>query len=73
MVFQDNILFDTSLLENIRVSRPNAALEEVENAGRQAGIHDTLMRLPEGYETHAGERGGRLSGGEASGSPWPAP
>jgi ATP-binding cassette subfamily B protein len=64
MVFQENILFDTSLIENLRLGSPNAPLEEVEEAARQAGIHDTLMRLPQGYETQAGERGGRLSGGE---------
>jgi ATP-binding cassette subfamily B protein len=64
IVFQENVLFHTSLLENIRAGRPNAPLAEVEEAARQAGIHDTLMRLPQGYETQAGERGGRLSGGE---------
>jgi ATP-binding cassette subfamily B protein len=64
IVFQENLLFRTSLLENIRMGRPNAPLADVEEAARMAGIHDTLMRLPEGYDTQAGERGGRLSGGE---------
>ena len=64
VVFQENLLFRTSLLENIRMGRPNAPPAEVEAAARMAGIHDTLMRLPEGYETQAGERGSRLSGGE---------
>jgi ATP-binding cassette subfamily B protein len=64
IVFQESLLFQTSLLENIRAGRPGASLAEVEEAARQAGIHDTVKRLPEGYETQAGERGGRLSGGE---------
>ena len=64
MVFQENLLFRTSLLENIRMGRPNAALADVQAAARQAGIHDTVMRLPEGYETQAGERGSGISGGE---------
>src|SRR5262249_25648804 len=57
-------LFRTSLFENIQMSYPNASIEDVEEAARQAGIHDAIMRLPEGYESQAGERGGRLSGGE---------
>jgi ATP-binding cassette subfamily B protein len=64
IVFQENLLFRTSLLGNIRMGRPNAPLADVEEAALMAGIHDALMRLPEGYDTHAGERGGRLSGGE---------
>jgi ATP-binding cassette subfamily B protein len=64
IVFQESLLFRTSLLENIRMGRPDASLADVEEAARLAGIHETLMRLPEGYETQAGERGGRLSGGE---------
>jgi ATP-binding cassette, subfamily B, bacterial len=52
------------MLENIRMGRANASLAEVEEAAQMAGIHDTLMRLSEGYETQAGERGSRLSGGE---------
>ena len=64
IVFQENLLFHTSLFENIRTGRPNAPVADVEEAARQAGIHDTLMGLEAGYETQAGERGGRLSGGE---------
>lgn len=64
IVFQESLLFQTSLFENIRTGRPTAAVEEVEEAARQAGIHDTLMALEAGYQTQAGERGGRLSGGE---------
>jgi ATP-binding cassette subfamily B protein len=64
IVFQENLLFRVSLAENIRMGRPNAPDASVEDAARQAGIHETLMRLPEGYQTQAGERGARLSGGE---------
>ena len=64
IMFQENLLFRTSLLQNIRMGRPNAPIADVEESARAAGIHDTLQRLPEGYETQAGERGSRLSGGE---------
>jgi ABC-type multidrug transport system fused ATPase/permease subunit len=62
IVFQENVLFRDSLAGNIRMGKPNAADDSV--AARQAGIHDVLMRMPEGYQTQAGERGSRLSGGE---------
>ncbi len=64
VVFQENLLFSGSLAENIRMGRPSASDGAVEEAARQAGIHQTLQRLPEGYQTEAGERGARLSGGE---------
>jgi ATP-binding cassette subfamily B protein len=64
VVFQDNFLFNTSLRENIRIGRPDAADPEVESAARAAEIHDFISGLPQGYETSAGERGGRLSGGQ---------
>ena len=64
VVFQENLLFRTTLRENIRMGRPDATDDEVQQAARQAGIHDTLMQQPAGYDTQAGERGGRLSGGQ---------
>jgi len=64
VVFQDSFLFDTTLLENIRLGRPDATDEEVEAAARAAEIHDFIQSLPDGYRTMAGERGGRLSGGQ---------
>lgn len=64
VVFQENLLFSTSLLENIRMGREDASDAEVMEAATQAGIHDVLMQLPEGYATQAGERGSRLSGGQ---------
>lgn len=64
IVFQENLLFRTSILENIRMGRSDASDDEVMEAAKLAGIHDTLMQLPDGYATQAGERGGRLSGGQ---------
>lgn len=51
---QDTYLFNDSLLNNIRIGKPEATLDEVENAAKRAGIHELIMSLPEGYETKAG-------------------
>jgi ATP-binding cassette subfamily B protein len=64
VVFQENVLFNTTIRENIRVGRPEATDAEVEAAARAAEIHDFIAGLPGGYETLTGERGGRLSGGQ---------
>jgi ATP-binding cassette subfamily C protein CydD len=58
-------LFYGSVLENIRLARPGASREEVEEAAELAGAAEFVRRLPQGYETGIGERGARLSGGEA--------
>jgi len=58
-------LFHGSVLENIRLARPEASQEEIENAAEVAGAAKFIRELPEGYETRVGERGLRLSGGEA--------
>jgi ATP-binding cassette subfamily C protein CydD len=58
-------LFYGSVLENIRMARPEATREEVEEAARLAGAEEFIGRLPGGYDTQIGERGVRLSGGEA--------
>ena len=58
-------LFYGSVLENIRLARPGARREEVERAAELAGAAEFIRHLPEGYETQIGERGSRLSGGEA--------
>lgn len=63
-VFQENYLFNTSIRENIRLGRPSATDEEIEDAARAAEIHDMILSLPDGYETLVGEGGGRLSGGQ---------
>jgi ATP-binding cassette, subfamily B, bacterial len=64
IVPQDNTVFSTSALENIRYGRPEASDEEVYEAARAAFAHDFLAALPEGYATYLGERGVRLSGGQ---------
>jgi ATP-binding cassette subfamily C protein CydD len=58
-------LFHWSVLENIRLARPDASREEVERAAKLAGVEAFVRRLPGGYGTSVGERGVRLSGGEA--------
>jgi len=64
VVFQDNFLFNMSIRENIRLGRPAATDAEVENAANNAEIHDFILTLPDGYNTPAGERGSRFSGGQ---------
>lgn len=64
VVLQDNMLFRISVRENIRCARPGATDEEVEYAAMQAGIHDFILGLPNGYDTRAGGRRGRFSGGQ---------
>lgn len=63
-VTQDNFLFRCSLLENIRLGKPDAAEEEMIDAAKKARCHDYIMALPNGYDTVVGEGGGTLSGGE---------
>ena len=57
-------LFSASIAENIAYARPDATLEEVQEAARHAQAHDFIARLPEGYDTQVGERGLTLSGGQ---------
>jgi ATP-binding cassette subfamily B protein len=64
VVFQESFLFDQSVRDNIRMGWPAASDAEVEAAARAAQIHDVILRLPQGYDTQIGERGGRLSGGQ---------
>jgi ATP-binding cassette subfamily B protein len=64
VVFQENILFRTTIEENLRLGAPEVGGAGIQAAARTAGIHDLVMRLPQGYQTEAGERGGRFSGGE---------
>ncbi|PJZ71123.1 ABC transporter permease [Leptospira perolatii] len=64
IVFQDTYLFHSSILENIRMGRPDASAEEAIEAAKLAEIHEFICSLPEGYETILGEKGTRLSGGE---------
>ena len=64
MVQQDVYLFCGSIRENIAYGKPDATMEEIEDAAKKANIHDFIMELPDGYETFVGERGTRLSGGQ---------
>ncbi len=64
MVFQDNYLFNTTILENLRMGDPAAKMDQVEAAARAAEIHDFISAQPAGYNTVVGERGSQLSGGQ---------
>ena len=64
MVFQDVVLFDDTVMENIRLGRRGASDEEVRAAARAANCEEFVRRLPRGYDTPIGENGARLSGGE---------
>ncbi|KAG2430405.1 hypothetical protein HXX76_009930 [Chlamydomonas incerta] len=65
MVPQDTVLFNDTIMHNIRYGNLSASDEQVQEAARMACIHDTIVnRFPKGYNTVVGERGLRLSGGE---------
>lgn len=64
IVFQDVVLFNTSVLENIRIGRLDATDDEVKHAAELAGCDGFVSHLPDGYGTAIGENGARLSGGE---------
>ena len=64
MVFQDVVLFDDTVMENIRLGRHGATDEEVIRAARAANCEEFVSKLPKGYETPIGENGAKLSGGE---------
>ena len=63
-VDQETFLFDETILDNIRIGCPEASFEDVKKAARVAGCDEFISALPQGYDTRAGEAGGRLSGGE---------
>lgn len=64
IVLQETTLFSGTIRENIAFGKPEATLEEIENAARAAAAHDFIMSFPDGYDTHVGERGQTLSGGQ---------
>jgi ATP-binding cassette subfamily B protein len=64
VVFQENMLFNMSIRENIRLGKEGATDEEVVAAARKAEIHRYIMSLPQKYDTLVGERGDTLSGGQ---------
>ncbi len=63
-VFQNVYLFNDTIANNIRFGQPDAPMEKVIKAAKQACCHDFIMKLPEGYDTVIGEGGASLSGGE---------
>ena len=64
VVPQDSVLFNDTLIENVRYGRPDASDEEVKRAIKMAHLQEFIESLPKGYETQVGERGLKLSGGE---------
>jgi ATP-binding cassette subfamily B protein len=64
VVFQENMLFNMSIRENIRLGKEGATDKEVEEAARRAEIHRYIVSLPQKYDTPVGERGDTLSGGQ---------
>lgn len=64
IVFQESFLFSTTIKENIAYGRPDATMEEIEEAARLAMADEFIRELPQGYETVVGERGMGLSGGQ---------
>jgi subfamily B ATP-binding cassette protein HlyB/CyaB len=64
VVLQENVLFSGTVRENIALRNPGLPMERVVAAARTAGAHEFILRLPEGYDSQVGERGGSLSGGQ---------
>lgn len=64
LVPQDVLLFGGSIYENIAYGKPDASMEEIEDAAQKANAHEFIQRFPERYQTVVGERGVKLSGGQ---------
>ncbi len=64
VVLQDSLVFNDTVGHNIAYGKPRASAEEIVAAARAAHAHDFILRLPQGYDTMVGERGGRLSAGQ---------
>ncbi|HJQ13507.1 MAG TPA: ABC transporter ATP-binding protein [Anaerolineales bacterium] len=64
IVLQETTLFSGTIRENIAFGKPEATLEEIQNAAKAAAAHDFILSFPDGYNTHVGERGQTLSGGQ---------
>ena len=64
MVSQSTYLFEDTIEDNLRIAKPDAAQEEIENACKMASVHDFIMTLPDGYKTQVGALGDNLSAGE---------
>jgi ATP-binding cassette subfamily B protein len=64
MVTQEAFLFSGTVAENIAIGRPEATRAEIEQAAKEIGAHDFIVRLPDGYDTDVRKRGGRISAGQ---------
>lgn len=64
VVPQDTILLNQTLAENIAYGKPGASIQEIQMAASQAQLDQTIAAFPKGYDTHVGERGLMISGGE---------
>jgi ATP-binding cassette subfamily B protein len=64
VVFEETVLFNDSVANNIGFARPGASQQDLERAAKLAGAHDFILQLPNGYQTIIGERGFSLSGGQ---------
>lgn len=64
LISQEAVMFPMSVLDNIRMGRPEVGREEIIEAAKQAGCHNFIMNLPEGYDTLLEEQGSNLSGGQ---------
>ncbi len=64
VVFQEGLLFNRSIAENLRIGKPDATEEELREAARRAQALDFILAHPDGFNAHVGERGRMLSGGE---------
>ena len=64
VVLQENVLFNRSIRENIALADPGMPMEAIVKAAQQAGAHDFILELPQGYDTQVDERGANLSGGQ---------
>ena len=64
IVFQEPLLFDATIAQNIQISKPDASHDEIVAATQEAQIHDFIIGLPAGYQTAIGEGGGKLSRGQ---------
>src|SRR2546429_748247 len=64
MVLQDSVLFEGTIRENIALGRPGASIEQIVEVAKKGNIHETIMNLPEGYDTTVREQGKNFSGGQ---------
>src|SRR6266496_2870358 len=64
MVLQDSILFEGTIRENIAIGRPGASIEQIVEVAKKANIHETILNMPEGYDTTVREQGKNFSGGQ---------